>query len=107
MTFVLGKEFLELGSGCRFRSMVAAKRADELANYASIGLRLQKRSLRTRPLHNRLSSIVETQRSDEVANQALDDFKNLFEKKFRKGGCTDFGSAYNTYSRLGGCGLVG
>lgn len=85
MTFVLGKEFLELGSGCRFRSMVAAKRADELANYASIGLRLQKRSLRTRPLLDRLSSIVETQRSDEVANQALDDFENLFEKSFEKG----------------------
>ena len=85
MTFVLGQEFLELGSGCRFRSMVDEKRADELANYANIGLRLQKRSLRTRPLHNRLSSIVETQCSDEVANQALDDFENLFEKSFEKG----------------------
>lgn len=65
--------------------MVDARRVDELANSASIGLRLQKRSLRTRPLRNRLSSIVETQRSDEVANQALDDFKNLFEKSFERG----------------------
>ena len=28
---------------------------------------------------------METQRSDEVANQALDDFKNLFEKSFERG----------------------
>lgn len=36
-------------------------------------------------MHNRLSSIAETKLSDELANQALSDFKNLFEKSFEKG----------------------
>ena len=38
----LGKELLEPGRGSRFRSMVDAKRADELANQASFSLRFQK-----------------------------------------------------------------
>ena len=76
------------------------------ANPVGFSLRLQNR-LPAQLMHNRLSSIAEAKLSDELANQALGGFKNLFEKKFRKGGCTDFGSAYNTYSRLGGCGLVG
>ena len=36
-------------------------------------------------MHNRLSSITKSKCSDEVANQALDDFKNLFEKSFERG----------------------
>ena len=36
-------------------------------------------------MHNRLSSIAEAKLSDELANQALGGFKNLFEKSFEKG----------------------
>lgn len=35
-------------------------------------------------MHNRLSSIAEAKLSDELTNQALGGFKNLFEKSFEK-----------------------
>lgn len=47
-------------------------------------LRLQNR-LPAQLMHNRLSSIAEAKLSDELANQALGGFKNLFEKSFEKG----------------------
>lgn len=54
------------------------------ANPVGFSLRLQNR-LPAQLMHNRLSSIAEAKLSDELANQALGGFKNLFEKSFEKG----------------------
>lgn len=54
------------------------------ANPVGFSLRLQNR-LPAQLMHNRLSSIAEAKLSDELANQALGGFKNLFEKSFGKG----------------------
>lgn len=54
------------------------------ANPVGFSLRLQNR-LPAQLMHNRLNSIAEAKLSDELANQALGGFKNLFEKSFEKG----------------------
>ena len=54
------------------------------ANPVGFSLRLQNR-LPAQLMHNWLSSIAEAKLSDELANQALGGFKNLFEKSFEKG----------------------
>lgn len=54
------------------------------ANQVGFSLRLQNR-LPAQLMHNRLSSIAEAKLSDELANQAIGGFKNLFEKSFEKG----------------------
>ena len=54
------------------------------ANPVGFSLRLQNR-LPAQLMHNRLSLIAEAKLSDELANQALGGFKNLFEKSFEKG----------------------
>lgn len=54
------------------------------ANPVGFSLRLQNR-LPAQLMHNRLSSIAEAKLSDELANQTLGGFKNLFEKSFEKG----------------------
>lgn len=54
------------------------------ANPVGFSLRLQNR-LPAQLMHNRLSSIAEAKLSDELANQAIGGFKNLFEKSFEKG----------------------
>ena len=54
------------------------------ANPVGFSLRLQNR-LPAQLMHNRLSSIAEAKLSDELANQAIGGFKNLFEKSFEMG----------------------
>ena len=54
------------------------------ANPVGFSLRLQNR-LPAQLMHNRLRSIAEAKLSDELANQAIGGFKNLFEKSFEKG----------------------
>ena len=54
------------------------------ANPVGFSLRLQNR-LPAQLMHNRMSSIAEAKLSDELANQAIGGFKNLFEKSFEKG----------------------
>ena len=54
------------------------------ANPVGFSLRLQNR-LPAQLMHNRLSLIAEAKLSDELANQAIGGFKNLFEKSFEKG----------------------
>lgn len=54
------------------------------ANPVGFSLLLQNR-LPAQLMHNRLSSIAEAKLSDELANQAIGGFKNLFEKSFEKG----------------------
>ena len=83
--FALGRELLKLGSGCRFWAMAEAKRPDELARIQWASAFASRIGCPAQLMHNRLSLIAEAKLSDELANQALGGFKNLFEKSFEKG----------------------